>query len=150
MSIVKITFSPTGGTDKAAAALCEGLGGAENTARALEEFREKTVKAGFPGLELMATSQKYIDPKILPDTGKDILSFINEVFDSVTHYQFCHFLSVKIGYPAILQELEAKWDEVAKRFGGGGHVMAAGCTVVCEDGMEAVIEQVCRAILAAL
>ena len=29
MSIVKITFSPTGGTDKAAAALCEGLGGTE-------------------------------------------------------------------------------------------------------------------------
>ena len=24
---------------------------------------------------------------------------------------------MKIGYPAILQELEAKWDEVAKRFG---------------------------------
>ena len=39
---------------------------------------------------------------------------------------------------------------ICASFGGGGHVKAAGCTVVCEDGMEAVIEQVCRAILAAL
>ena len=39
---------------------------------------------------------------------------------------------------------------VCATFGGGGHVKAAGCTVVCEEGMEAVVEKISRAILAVL
>ena len=39
---------------------------------------------------------------------------------------------------------------VCATFGGGGHVKAAGCTVVCEEGMEAVVEKIARAILAVL
>ena len=39
---------------------------------------------------------------------------------------------------------------VCAAFGGGGHVKAAGCTVVCEDGMEAVIRLVSAAVLAVL
>ena len=39
---------------------------------------------------------------------------------------------------------------VCATFGGGGHVKAAGCTVVCEDGMEAVIKLVSAAILSVL
>jgi phosphoesterase RecJ-like protein len=39
---------------------------------------------------------------------------------------------------------------ICASFGGGGHVKAAGCTVTCEGGMEDVVEQVSRAILAVL
>lgn len=39
---------------------------------------------------------------------------------------------------------------VCAAFGGGGHVKAAGCTVTCEGGMETVVEQVSRAVLAVL
>ena len=44
MSVVKITFSPTGGTDRAAEALCRGLGGAEisiDLCRAGESYAAK-------------------------------------------------------------------------------------------------------------
>ena len=39
---------------------------------------------------------------------------------------------------------------VCASFGGGGHVKAAGCTIACEGGIEAVIELVSSAILTAL
>ena len=39
---------------------------------------------------------------------------------------------------------------VCASFGGGGHVKAAGCTIVCDDGIEAVVEIVAKALSAAL
>lgn len=39
---------------------------------------------------------------------------------------------------------------VCASFGGGGHVRAAGCTITCEDGMDAVVGQVAEALSAAL
>ena len=39
---------------------------------------------------------------------------------------------------------------ICATFGGGGHVKAAGCTVTCEDGMEAVVDMIARALEAAL
>ena len=35
-------------------------------------------------------------------------------------------------------------------FGGGGHIKAAGCTVSCEGGIEAVVEMIAEAVVAAL
>ena len=39
---------------------------------------------------------------------------------------------------------------ICAEFGGGGHIKAAGCTVSCEGGMDKVVEQVSRAVLAVL
>jgi len=39
---------------------------------------------------------------------------------------------------------------ICAAFGGGGHVKAAGCTITCEGGMEAVIDMVAEALEAAL
>ncbi|MBQ9151929.1 MAG: DHH family phosphoesterase [Clostridia bacterium] len=39
---------------------------------------------------------------------------------------------------------------ICAAFGGGGHVKAAGCTVTCEDGIEAVVNMIARALEAAL
>ena len=57
--------------------LVGGLGGVDETRRALDYFRERTVKAGFPGLELHLTirSRDYMKRKLDPDT--DIFTFIN-------------------------------------------------------------------------
>ena len=35
-------------------------------------------------------------------------------------------------------------------FGGGGHIKAAGCTVSCEGGIDAVVEMIAEAVVAAL
>ena len=39
---------------------------------------------------------------------------------------------------------------VCAQFGGGGHIKAAGCTVSCEDGIEAVVEMIAEAVTAVL
>ena len=39
---------------------------------------------------------------------------------------------------------------VCAAFGGGGHVKAAGCTILCTEGMEAVIAKVSEALVKAL
>ncbi len=39
---------------------------------------------------------------------------------------------------------------ICASFGGGGHVKAAGCTITCDDGIEAVVEMVAKALEAAL
>ncbi len=39
---------------------------------------------------------------------------------------------------------------VCASFGGGGHIKAAGCTITCGDGIDAVVEMVAKAIGAAL
>jgi phosphoesterase RecJ-like protein len=39
---------------------------------------------------------------------------------------------------------------ICASFGGGGHVKAAGCTIVCDQGIEAVVEIVAKALMDAL
>ena len=45
---------------------------------------------------------------------------------------------------------EADVAAVCAEFGGGGHVKAAGCTVSCEGGIEAVVEMIAEAVTAVL
>ena len=39
---------------------------------------------------------------------------------------------------------------ICAEFGGGGHIKAAGCTITCDGGMDEVVKQVSRALLAVL
>ena len=39
---------------------------------------------------------------------------------------------------------------ICAEFGGGGHIKAAGCTVSCEGGIEAVVEMIAEAVTAVL
>ena len=90
--------------------LIPGLGGVDETRRALDYFRERTVKAGFPGLELHLTirSRDYMKRKL--DENTDIFTFINETgFDGVTHYQYFDFADMGRPYPEILEDVKKEW-----------------------------------------
>ena len=39
---------------------------------------------------------------------------------------------------------------ICASFGGGGHIKAAGCSISCDEGIEAVVEIVAKALLSAL
>ena len=45
---------------------------------------------------------------------------------------------------------EVDVSEVCAAFGGGGHVRAAGCTIICDGGMDAVVGQVAEALMIAM
>ena len=94
--------------------LVKGLGGLDQAREALDWFREETIKAGHPGLELQLTGwgermnnmsgvdgEKYLSTKdVVPALG----------FDSVTNYQFVHFCYMDKDYEKeILPIAYAEW-----------------------------------------
>ena len=78
--------------------LINGLGGLEKTKEALECFRTEVKKAGFPGLHLQiatrwegAVNLSGVDAN-MQGSMKDLLPLLN--VDSLSHYQFCHFVHI--------------------------------------------------------
>ncbi len=100
--------------------LISGLGGLKQAADALEYFRRETQKAGFPGLELQLS--------VRTDGGSNLTGFdkryegnlVDAVktlgFDSLTHYQFVHFVDVDRDYNEIIEDAVKVWDRMAKNF----------------------------------
>ncbi|MBQ7346389.1 MAG: glycoside hydrolase family 99-like domain-containing protein [Clostridia bacterium] len=92
--------------------LIRGLGGVEETWRALDYFREETVKAGFPGLELHLTirGREYMKKPADEKSGIDLFTFINKSgLDGLTHYQYWDFAPMGRPYPEILEDVKREW-----------------------------------------
>ena len=95
--------------------LVDGLGGIENTKKALCWFREACVKAGFPGLHLQfaiksgsANNLSGVDgEKNLPAREFDYLGF-----DSCTHYQFVHYVNIDRPYEDVLPDVASEWQKL--------------------------------------
>ena len=96
--------------------LMRGLGGIEETRRAFDYFREQTVKAGFPGLHLQLTmwSEHVVNLSGVDSarTGstKDLVPLLG--FDSMSHYQFCHFVNIDRDYGDILADVKKEWARI--------------------------------------
>jgi len=96
--------------------LIAGLGGIDNARKALEYFREETIKAGFDGLELqvaLRSSHKINTTGIDPVYEGDAIAAINALgFDSATHYQFVHMTATMAkDYLSILAKAREKIKE---------------------------------------
>ncbi|MCR5041081.1 MAG: glycoside hydrolase family 99-like domain-containing protein [Clostridia bacterium] len=100
--------------------LVRGLGGIDEARRALDSFREKTVKAGFPGLHLQATvySENAVNVSGVDSTRegstKDLVELLG--FDSVTHYQFVHFVDCNRDYPELLPDVKAEYERIRREY----------------------------------
>ena len=101
--------------------LVKGLGGIEATREALDWFREETVKAGHPGLELQLTAWGERVTNMSGVDGSNEMSTKEVVptlgFDSVTNYQFCHFCWMDRDYEAeILPQVYEEWARMDKDY----------------------------------
>ena len=88
----------------------KGLGGVNEALDAIEFFRNETVKAGFPGLELhiSITGPRHRARPVYGDT--DMLAFVNMAgFDGATHYNFVHFAPMNRSYTEILEDVKKEW-----------------------------------------
>lgn len=101
--------------------LIEGLGGTEETLKALQRFREKTKAAGFPDLHLNAVAAGI---QILPGEKQlknpaEMVKHLN--FDSVTSYVWVHHIGFpefpKTPYAYFQKEAAAHWPRADKEFG---------------------------------
>ena len=99
--------------------LIDGLGGAEATRKALDWFRDETVKAGFPGLHLQATAWRKNGTNLSGVDAQGGLSraqFDALAFDSITHYQFVHFTNMNRPYKEILADVQAEWKKIDSNY----------------------------------
>lgn len=97
--------------------LVRGLGGVEQTKAALQAFREKTLKAGFPALHLQAImmSERAINLSGV-DGGKmhSAETFRYLGFDSITNYQYAHFTLIDRDYRAIMSDVKRHWKKFSE------------------------------------
>lgn len=96
--------------------LIEGLGGIKQTREALDAFRAKTVKAGFPGLHLQVILMS--NPGNLSGVDGKIVRFDDIVeklrFDSATNYQYAHFVNIDRDYDKIMVDVKRHWRKFAQ------------------------------------
>lgn len=96
--------------------LIAGLGGIEETADALNWFKEETIKSGFPGLDLQITMWSINLNYSGFDAGKTTNpenTFVKKLgFTSATHYQFAHFINVNEDYNVIMDTVEKEWARI--------------------------------------
>ncbi|MHC1695263.1 MAG: glycoside hydrolase family 99-like domain-containing protein [Eubacteriales bacterium] len=100
--------------------LMRGLGGIDNTRKALDAFREATVKAGFPGLhiQLTAWSEHAVNlsgvDSARQGSTKELVELLG--FDSITHYQFVHYVNIDRDYLEILPDVKKEWERIDAQY----------------------------------
>jgi hypothetical protein len=98
----------------------KGLGGMEQAKDALEWFRTQTKKAGFKGLELQLSMRRESNKSlsVVPGdnigTQKEVVEKLG--FNSLTHYQFCHFTYVSRDYNEIMQDVVKDWNTISDNY----------------------------------
>ena len=100
--------------------LVRGLGGIDETVDALEYFRSKVKEAGFPDLHLQgvvyserAVNIANLDPKY-SGTTKDLVKLLG--LDSITHYQFCHFIDCSKPYTEHLEDVAKEYERIRTEY----------------------------------
>ncbi|UVI29752.1 glycosyltransferase WbsX family protein [Paenibacillus spongiae] len=100
--------------------LMKGLGGADATKEAFEWFRERCVQAGLPGLHLQLTmwsEQNFnlsgVDGERTATTS-EIVKFLG--FDSMSHYQFVHFVNIDRDYNEIMEDVVKEWERIDQAY----------------------------------
>lgn len=100
--------------------LIAGLGGIEQTADALNWFKEEVKRAGFPGLELQLTmwsinvNYSGFDGSKTQNPENDFVKKLG--FTSATHYQFAHFANVDEEYMKIMEQVQREWARIDSVF----------------------------------
>ncbi len=100
----------------------EGIGGVEAARDALAWFRQEVKDAGFPDLELQFTmwdsqfNYSGVDEAKV-QAGRPREDFIRNLgFNSMSHYQFCHYIWMDDDYQTILDRAYEEWDKLDAEF----------------------------------
>jgi len=98
--------------------LIDGLGGISATNDAIDWFRKEVVAAGFPGLHLQLA---YWGERNLNLSGVDgrrkpmVTDLLNTLaFDSITNYQFAHFVNIDREYREIMADVMMEWKRITE------------------------------------
>lgn len=100
--------------------LMKGLGGVEAAKDAFEWFRAQAVEAGLPGLHLqlslwgeMNFNLSGVDDGTTATTS-EVATLLG--FDSMTHYQFVHFVNIDRDYNEIMTDVVKEWARIENAY----------------------------------
>ena len=99
----------------------DGLGGVEKTKKAIERFREKTKKAGFPDLYLqvlvIGDGKMPVNLDGLGGTvNTDLIPTAEKLgFDALTHYQFVTLTKIDKPYEELIPAVVQRWNEIKEQ-----------------------------------
>jgi len=99
--------------------LIRGFGSNEETLKALEYFREETVKAGYPGLHLQANCPSMGMFRRNPDLKEIVYGakgFEALGYDSFTNYQYRQMTDTTGEYLEVLERIKAKYADYDRDF----------------------------------
>lgn len=100
--------------------LLKGLGGVENTRKALQWFREECVRRGLPGVHLQLTKWGDLNYNLSGVDGGATATTVQIAerleFDSLTHYQFVHFTDIGRDYLEILKDVKKEWERIEEEY----------------------------------
>lgn len=98
-----------------------GFGGVDQAREALEWFRQEAVRTGFPGLHLQMTIWSQEVMNLSGVDQKECRLYPHEIteklgIDSVTHYQFVHFVNVDRDYGQVAREVQLEWKKIEQTY----------------------------------
>ena len=100
--------------------LVKGLGGVDQTKAALDWFRDQVKQAGFKDLELQLSMRKDSGRSLSGVPGDNIGTQKEAVekfgFNSLTHYQFCHFVDMNRDYNEIMKDVVKEWSAISTNY----------------------------------
>ena len=100
--------------------LMRGLGGFEETKDAFSWFKARAVEKGLPGLHLQMTiwGEKNLNLSGV-DGGTKVtaVDLINHIgYDSISHYQFVHFVNIDRDYNEIIKDVLKEWKRIENTY----------------------------------
>lgn len=95
----------------------QGIGGIEEAAAAIAEFREYVKECGFPDLHLQLTGRRNDVPNLSGVDGEAPVGDFEKCArllsaDSFTHYQFVHFTDIDRDYLEIMADVREYWERI--------------------------------------
>jgi len=100
--------------------LIKGLGGMEQTRKALDYFRDKTCAAGYKGLHIQAILWASIPATMSLVPGDKTPAQSNTIkslgIDSLTSYQWCHYINPCGSYKEWAERAMNQWDKWSLEF----------------------------------
>ena len=92
--------------------LINGLGGVRPARMALDDFRRRAVCAGFKGvhIQMVLWSEGVHDLSGVDGSHMNSAELARALgFDSLTNYQYVHFVDIDRDYAEVMRDVERKW-----------------------------------------
>lgn len=97
----------------------KSIGGLSEAINAIEWFKEEVTCEGFPGLHLQMVMKSFLNLACLvspSDIDTNVYDLITKLgFDSITHYQFAHFMDIDREYYEILKDVTREWKRIEQK-----------------------------------